>query len=261
MRSGPRAGAIIGIGLASLMAAKAAQAQASPADPGSDVFLLMENGSAARFSEEPVGVLDLSGDQRLSVRTYQYRDFGRGSAREGRVALGYHPHRDGDLDPARISGIDDLSKAWDHGGILEYGYSDPDDPRNSAGINIRIAPGDSDTAEGWLFQPGASYSQPVSARWQFNARVYSTLASPGASSAGGQASGQTTGGLDWMGGDSTFQDVGVNLGLAYDVNENWRLGTGAGVSRILSRPGDAVSADEERSATQFFGGVVLKYKF
>ena len=39
------------------------------------------------------------------------------------------------------------------------------------------------------------------------------------------------------------------------------LGTGAGVSRALSRPDEAARLDDEPAATQFFGGVVLKYKF
>ncbi len=64
-----------------------------------------------------------------------------------------------------------------------------------------------------------------------------------------------------MSGDNTFQDVGVNLGLNYDVNENWRLGTGAGVSRMIGKPGEAAAINDEASTTQFFGGVVLKYKF
>jgi hypothetical protein len=238
-----------------------ARAQSGPADPGVGAYILMENGAAATISEEPIGSLDLSGDQRLSVRSYQYRDFSGGNARQSSRALGYYPHRDGDLDPARMSGIDDLSKAWDYGGIVEYGYSDPDDPRSSAGINIRIAPGDGGASEGWFLQPGASYSRPVAERWQFNARVYSTIASPNAAGTTLQAEAQAPGGLGWMNGDSTFQDVGVNLGLAYDVNENWRLGTGAGVSRTLGKPGEAAVADDEASSTNFFGGVVLKYKF
>lgn len=260
MRAGSLAGAITGILASLLIAAGQARAQGASEDAGSDAYLLM-NGAAARVSEDPVGSLDLSGDQRLSVRTYQYRDFSGGTARQPYAALGYRPYRDGDLDPAKLSGIDDLSKAWDYGGILEYGFSDPDDPRNSAGINIRIAPGEGSVGEGWLLQPGASYSRPVSDRWQFNARVYSTIMSPSPSANALQLDRQTSGGSAWMNGDSAFQDVGVNLGLNYDVNENWRLGTGAGVSRMIGRPGDSSAVNDEPSATQFFGGVVLKYKF
>lgn len=238
-----------------------ANAQAGPDDPGIGAYMLMENGAAATVSEEPIGALNLSGSQHLSVRSYQYRDFSGIGAPQAPSALGYHPSRSGELDPARLSGIDDLSKAWDYGGIVEYGYSNPDDPRSSAGINIRIAPGDGGAGEGWFLQPGASYSQPVAERWQFNARVYSTIASPNAAGATLQGEAQAPGGLGWMNGDSTFQDVGVNLGLAYDVNENWRLGTGAGVSRTLGKPGEAAAADDEASSTNFFGGVVLKYKF
>lgn len=261
MNAGPLAGAMAGIAVALLGMGGQAHAQSAPADLGADAYLLMENGTPARVSEEPVGSLDLSGDQRLSVRSYQFRDFSGSAARQPGLALGYHPSRDGDLDSGRISGIDDLSKAWDYGGMLEYGYSDPDDPRNSAGINLRVAPGDGGLGGGWLLQPGASYSRPMFENWQFNARVYSTIAAPNPSGNALQADRQAPSGLGWMSGDSTYQDVGVNLGLAYDVNENWRLGTGAGVSRTIGKPGEATNLDDEPSATQFFGGVVLKYKF
>lgn len=259
MDPGSRARVMMTTAVALMLLSGHARAQSDSPDGGA--YLLLENGTSGTVSDEPLGSLNLSGDQRLSVRSYQYRDFsGAGAGRSGQ-ALGYQPYRDGDLDPTRMSGIDDLGKAWDYGGIVEYGYSDPEDPRRSAGISIRIAPGDGGVSDGWFLQPGASYSRPVAERWQFNARVYSTIASPNAAGNTLQSETQAPGGLGWMNGDSAFQDVGVNLGLAYDVNENWRLGTGAGVSRSLGNPGETDAADDEASSTNFFGGVVLKYKF
>lgn len=242
------------------LASTAAYGQGAAGDLGQENYLLMDDGSTAQVSEDPIGAIDLSGDQRLSVRTYQYRDFSATAARRPGMGVGYRPSRDGDLNVAQIDGIEDLSKAWDTGGIVEYGYNDPSDPRTRAGIDIRIAPGDVNASDGWLLQPGASYSLPFSERLQFNARVYSTIVSPGAASAL-PTDRQARGGAGWMNSDNMFQDVGVNLGLAYDVNENWRLGTGAGVSRMIGRPGEAATLDDEPAATQFFGGVVLKYKF
>jgi hypothetical protein len=238
------------------MAVAAEDAPAVADGPG----FVMESGAPAYLSDEPVGSIGLSSEQRLSLRTYQYRNFGVPRTGRSAVALGYQPSREGDLDAAAIEGLDDLSEAWDTGGILEYGYSDPDEPRTRAGIDVRIAPGDVNAGDGWVFQPGASYTTPFFDRWQFNARVYSTIAPPSSSSGGMYLDRQARNSSGWN-SESTFQDVGVNLGFAYDVNDSWILGTGAGVSRMLGRPDEAAALDDEPGATQFFGGVVLKYKF
>jgi hypothetical protein len=242
-----------------LVGVTAAAAQDAPAVVDGPGFVT-ESGAPAYMSDEPVGTLGLSPEQRLSLRTYQYRSFGDTARSRSRLAMGYQPSREGDLDAAAIEGIDGLSEAWDTGGIVQYGYSDPEDPRTRAGIDVRIAPGDINAGDGWLLQPGASYTTPFFDRWQFNARVYSTIASPSSSSGGMYLDRQARNSAGWN-SESTFQDVGVNLGLAYDVNDSWILGTGAGVSRALGRPDEAARLDDEPAATQFFGGVVLKYKF
>lgn len=251
-------GALAAAGLALVSFAAAAQDAPPSADgPG----FVMESGAPAYLGDEPVGSIGLSPDQRLSLRTYQYRSFGAPTAGRSGFSLGYQPSREGNLDVSAIEGLDDLTEAWDTGGILEYGYSDPDDPKTRAGIDVRIAAGDINAGDGWLLQPGASYTTPFLDRWQFNARVYSTIAPPSSSSGSMYLDRQARNGAAWN-SDSTFQDVGVNLGIAYDVNDSWSLGTGAGVSRMLGRPDEkAVAPDDEPAATQFFGGVVLKYKF
>lgn len=240
-------------------ATTAAAAQDEPVTVDGPGFV-MESGAPAYMSDEPVGSIGLSSEQRLTVRTYQYRSFDAPRSGRSSFALGYQPSREGDLEAAAIEGLDDLSEAWDTGGILEYGYSDPDNPRTRAGIDVHIAPGDINAGDGWLLQPGARYTTPFLDRWQFNARVYSTIAPPSSSSGTMYLDRQARNGAGWN-SDSTLQDVGVNLGLAYDVNESWILGTGAGVSRTIGRPDEAAALDDEPAATQFFGGVVLKYKF
>ena len=251
-----RAAAALALLLALTATAVAQDAPAVVDGPG----FVTESGAPAYMSDEPVGSIGLSPEQRLSLRTYQYRSFGEGARGRSQFTLGYQPSREGDLDAAAIEGIDGLSEAWDTGGILQYGYSDPDDPRTRAGIDVRIAPGDINAGDGWLLQPGASYTTPFFERWQFNARVYSTIAPPSSSSGGMYLDRQSRNSAGWN-SDTTFQDVGVNLGLAYDVTDSWILGTGAGVSRMLGRPDEAARLDDEPAATQFFGGVVLKYKF
>lgn len=251
-----RGAAALSLLLALTAAAAAQDAPAVVDGPG----FVTESGAPAYMSDEPVGSIGLSPEQRLSLRTYQYRSFGEGVRGRSQFAMGYQPSREGDLDAASIEGIDGLSEAWDTGGILQYGYSDPDDPRTRAGIDVRIAPGDINAGDGWLLQPGASYTTPFFERWQFNARVYSTIAPPSSSSGGMYLDRQSRNSAGWN-SDSTFQDVGVNLGLAYDVTDSWILGTGAGVSRMLGRPDEAAGLDDEPAATQFFGGVVLKYRF
>ncbi len=223
---------------------------------------VMGNDAAAHVSDGPLGAIEVAPDQRLSVRTYQYRNFGGNPAMRPSTGLGYRPGRDGDIGAVRIDGLDDLRKAWEFGGILEYGYSDPADPRTRAGIDVQIAPGSLGAGDGWLLQPGASYTTPFSERWQFNARVYSTLTSPAAANGALQLdSRRGGGGAGWMNSESASKDVGINLGLAYDVGENWRLGTGAGFSRMIGKPSESTPFDEKQSANQLFGGVVVKYKF
>jgi hypothetical protein len=260
MRKRVTAGAASGLALTLLAASASAQSQQPMAAPAGDSVL--ENGSTIRMSDKPLGSVELAPDRYLSVRTYQYLGTGLETTRQPVSLPGYRPSRDGSDEPGQIDGLDELGKAWDYGGIIEYGVSDPSEPRTRAGVDVRIAPGDTSAHSSWLLQPGANYTMPLSGHWQFNGRVYSTLSSPNANSGHpGLDSRQSRTASDWVDSESTFKDVGFNLGVAYDLSDSWHLGTGAGFSRAIGKPGEPSPADEQQSTHQFFGGVVIKYKF
>ncbi|MGF1641620.1 MAG: MipA/OmpV family protein [Rhodospirillales bacterium] len=111
---------------------------------------------------------------------------------------------------------------------------------------------------GTRFEVGAAYAAPVTEAWQFSARLSSGFASDAAT---GLAGGGSRGGLDAPDGESGFRDVGLGVGLDYDFADRWRLETSLGYTRLIGDPHRRSVADEEARTHQFFGGVVVNYRF
>jgi hypothetical protein len=174
-------------------------------------------------------------------------------------AIDYHPNASHPEIPT-LGARRDQTAPVELGGFVGYLFHDEatGSPSSSLALDLQIATDPLAQAGGWLVQPGVGYTTPLAPSWHLNTRLFSTYAPEG--------SGTTPLGLDYpaalhtgSGADAGFQDVGIGLGLGYSITDSWNIQTQARYQRMLG----AAEADraKEVSPHQFFGGVMIDYKF
>lgn len=172
-----------------------------------------------------------------------------------------------DREQSGAKKVDQLERAdptWELGGFVGYQIVDPADPRTRFGVNVQVAGDLSDSHNGWSLQPGVDYTMALAPSWQLNARVFSTYASENYMNAyfGVGSKGTAKSGLDKFTAEAGFKDVGLGLGLGYNLTDNWNIGTQAGYSRLMGDAADSpVTKKDEGSANQFFGGIIINHRF
>ena len=130
------------------------------------------------------------------------------------------------------------------------------------GLSVQGTAGGPDAGGAKLFELGADYTMPVAELWQFSARLSSSFAAESAlGSTGTGGYGGSRSGLDSSDGDARFKDVGLGLGLDYNFAESWQLETSLGYTRMIGDANRRSLGDDETGAHQFFGGVVVNYRF
>ncbi len=150
-----------------------------------------------------------------------------------------------------------LGDAADSGTILGYQYGVGDDDREAVGINLHVATDARDAYERLLLQPGLEYQAPLTGGVQLNARVFSTYSGD---AVGGDRKEFGRNGTETA-GSGGFRDIGLGVGIDYSLSNRWIVHTQAGVSRQLDETSGGSKADEAKSIHQFFGGVVINYRF
>jgi MltA-interacting protein MipA len=174
-------------------------------------------------------------------------------------AIDYHPNASHPETPG-LAARRDQTAPVELGGFVGYLFHDEatGSPTSSIALDLQVATDPLAQAGGWLVQPGLGYTTPLAPSWYLNTRLFSTYAPDG--------SGTNPLGLDYSAAlhtgsssDAGFQDVGVGLGLGYSINDNWNIQTQARYQRMLG----TTEADraKEVSPHQFFGGVMIDYKF
>jgi len=153
----------------------------------------------------------------------------------------------------------DSSGPVELGGFVGYLFHDGagDMPPSSLGVDLQFATDPAGASGSWLVQPGIDYTTPLAPALQFSTRLFSTYAPDNY--------GGTQFGLDRSrpmrssNSDLGFQDVGVGVGLGYAFTDSWNLQTEARYQRSLG----STEPDNQGAypAHQFFGGVMLDYKF
>lgn len=138
------------------------------------------------------------------------------------------------------------------GGYAGYRIASEHDPRSGYGVSLRFGSDPASSSETWRVQPGFDYTTALSASWQFSSRLFSTY----------NLDGVSTGRSSFAGGEERgFRDVGLGFGLGYAPSERWTVQTQATYSLPLRSQDKTRSAEEGESSSDFFGGVILNYKF
>ena len=182
-----------------------------------------------------------------------------GNLQAGSV-VDYHPNPTHPETPAIAARRDRQSAPVQLGGFVGYLFHDEatGTSPSSVGVDLQVAADPLAQGSGWLLQPGLGYSTPLTPSWQLNTRLFSTYAPEGS---GTSPIGADSGAALRLGGGTEpgFQDVGIGLGLGYSITDNWNIQTQARYQRMFG----AGETDRAREASphQFFGGVMIDYKF
>lgn len=144
-----------------------------------------------------------------------------------------------------------------------FGYLFHDDtgaPTSSLGLDLQVGSDRTLGNDGLMVQPGVDYSRPLSPSMQLSTRLFSTL-SPNGPLASGLLDGD--GGFGLRSGsddEGRLKDVGVGLGVGLSVSDRWNIQTEARYQRNL-RAGSDGEGSLDNAPHQFFGGVMIDYKF
>ncbi len=168
----------------------------------------------------------------------------------------YRPNTTNPEVPVVASRRDDFDPV-EVGGFVGYLFHDQASglPTSSLGFDLQVATDPKGTQSGWLVQPGVDYTTALAPSLQFNTRLFSTY-SPDGSNVSALGLDRPT---SLRPGEPGFQDVGVGLGLGYSITDSWNIQTQARYQRMLGA-GETASQSES-SPNQFFGGVMVDYKF
>lgn len=196
-----------------------------------------------------------TGKRGVQVRTNL---FSGGNLQAGSV-VDYFPNPAHPETPG-IAARRDMSAPVQLGGFVGYLFHDEGTAGTSStvGLDVHVATDPLAQNSGWLLQPGLGYTTPLTPSWQLNTRLFSTYAPEKSGPAPLGSDGAATMRL----GNSSepgFQDVGIGLGLGYSITDSWNIQTQARYQRMFGV--GETDGDKETSPNQFFGGVMIDYKF
>ena len=176
--------------------------------------------------------------------------------------INYRRERD-DVSNNRVDDLEKVDAAVELGAFAGYVFHNGVRKGTAAGINIQGAADASGSYDGFLIELGADYTTPVNEEWQVAARLASTFADSNYMSTyfGIDRKDANRSGLDKYDADAGFKDVGLSFGADYRFAKNWSLGTSIGYTRLIGDAADSPVTDDEGSANQFFGGVIVNYRF
>jgi hypothetical protein len=181
-----------------------------------------------------------------------------GSLQAGSI-VDYRPNAAHPETPA-IASRRDQSAPVQLGGFVGYLFHDnaTGAPTSTLGLDVQVATDPLAERSGWLLQPGVGYTTPLTPSWQLNTRLFSTYA-PESSAATALGADSPAALRFGSSAESGFQDVGVGLGLGYSITDSWNIQTQARYQRMLGA--GETEGNRETSDHQFFGGVMIDYKF
>ncbi len=204
--------------------------------------------------------VDLGGS---TLRAFQLRgNVVPGGRFQAGPLLNFRPERD-DVDNDRVDDLDDVDNAFEIGGFFGYIHRFQGARAPSLGANFQFAADVSDAHNGWLFQPGIDFALPFGESFTFSLRGFSTYATENYMSTyfGIDNKNAAISGLDRFDADAGFKDVGLGLGLNYQISKSWGLNLQGGYTRLIGDAEDSPVTDDEGSADQFFGGVGFTFSF
>jgi len=168
-----------------------------------------------------------------------------------------------DVDDDRVDDLRTVDEAWELGlfGGIRF--------RDVAGKNITLgadASASRDVAaghNGWLVDLRGLVRFPIAEGWRMGVGAGGTWASSNYMDEyfSIDADNARRSGLREFSADSGVKDVGVDANVDWGFTDNWGLSFRVAYDRLLSDAEDSPIVDDRGSENQFFGGVLIGYKW
>lgn len=158
----------------------------------------------------------------------------------------------------RIDPLAGRAPAWQAGAFVDYRLDDELETSAVVGLNLQLSADTADTRRGWLFLPNVYYTAPVGESWNIRANLSSSYASDDYQGSALDGSSASRRDAD---GQSGFKDVGIGVGVTYNLTPSWDVDTAVRYQRLLDETASNPDADDKGAANQLFGGVLVRYKF
>ena len=119
-----------------------------------------------------------------------------------------------------------------------------------------------DVNDGLRLSPEVYYRTPLGDSWQLGANVtssYATANTMGTFGAGGASAAKL--GVNEADPDAGFRDVGIGVGVTYNLAPSWNIDSALRYNKSLGDAENNPVTDDESSADQVFGGVMVRFEF
>ncbi len=168
-----------------------------------------------------------------------------------------------DFSDRRIDNLSRVDPGWEAGAFVDYRIDNDLRPNTVVGLNFQFAADVAGSHGGWRFLPNVYYRTPLGESWNFRAGLYSTFAIDNyvSTSSGAGTNTAARRELDGGDGDAGFKDVGIGVGMTYNLTPSWNVDTALRYERLLDDAAEGPVTNDQGSANQLFGGVLVRYKF
>ena len=164
-----------------------------------------------------------------------------------------------DVDNNRVDSLQDRGRSIELG--AKGGYQFAVAGAALLDLELEILRDVADGHEGWLFKPSATYSRPLSDRWNLMAGATTTYASGSYMSHFFSINSEESvrSGLENFDADADFKDAAIHALIGWEMTDRWNVNFIGQYKRMLGDAEDSPVVDDEGDENQFFGGVLFIY--
>lgn len=161
-----------------------------------------------------------------------------------------------DVDSNAVDNLEDVDASIMLGVFFGFEY-------NNWSASIEAMQDVADGNDGAIIRLNGGYRIPVSQTFRLGLGVFTTWADDDYMEAYFEidAADSARSGLSTFDADSGIKDVGLNINATYQPWQNWGFMGLLGFKRLLDDAEDSPVTDDEGDENQFFGGVLVFYKF
>jgi outer membrane scaffolding protein for murein synthesis (MipA/OmpV family) len=167
----------------------------------------------------------------------------------------YRAERD-DVDN---NAVDDMKKVSDANELGIFGGFDI----NNWSVSLEFLADIGEAHDGWYSKLRGGYTWIINPSWALSTGAFTTYADDDYMQTyfGVSRQDAARSGLDRYNADSGIKDVGLDLGVNWIINPNWSTKGLASYTRLVGDADDDSPVVDEGDEGQFFGAVLVVYKF
>lgn len=169
--------------------------------------------------------------------------------------------RDRKIDSAAVARLGVIDDAFEVGGFAALNLPVGDSGR--VRLAVQAVQDVSSVHKGWLGQASAGYALRASPKLSLSASASATYASGEYAQTyySVTAPGAVASGLPSFDAEAGLKDIGVSLGVRYQVTDRWSINATGGYKRLLGDFADSPIVSQQGDANQWFAGVGIGFSF